>query len=178
MVRNSGASDLARGLRVHLLRPTISKPVLDQCIVKQDGIIRSRIAVVEAMLKHGVRTKADQDEANELLSKFASGLALLERMEAKAANPCQTDLAFKSLAAAHGGKPEFGAAMTAAQIIDVQADADGRWNFKDVPNGRYCVVAVFETESFAMGWAQPVVVNSNDVKLDLFNENAAFIENK
>jgi hypothetical protein len=62
-------------------------------------------------------------------------------------------------------------------VKTAQTDADGKYEIPDVPPRNYCLYVLIATKSMSAKWLQPVAVSGDDVKLDLFKDNAERISN-
>jgi hypothetical protein len=56
-------------------------------------------------------------------------------------------------------------------VTTVRANADGQYHFKDVPQGRYYVIAQHQVFENKLKWAVPITLKSGENALNLTNSN-------
>ena len=100
---------------------------------------------------------------------------LKEALEASKVLPVQLDLdeAYTILKPSALSSFPFSWDMLAANnVASTKTGIDGKYGFKDVPNGKYYLHSFVANDVFAAEWLVSVTIDGEAISVDLFNANA------
>ena len=165
LTKNDANSQLMRGIRVCLLRPT------------------ARVAAVHRAFKATANDLAYEHEHERVdttpaVPDLAVKMNLLRGSEANVVHDVSVDVVYAQLrATAPFSVPAFSGIIIDSLVTRVKSDVDGKYIFEGVQSGSYFVYAEFSSKAMIVEWLIPVVVERAIVKLDVNNSNAASILN-
>jgi hypothetical protein len=189
IMRENGDTVLQRGLRVQLLRPTVTSASVTETLQAAIPTWQKLAADYRDMANDVDKQIASFGDADGSWSKRkAEELNTAREYDSKVANfrsfiasaPAELtlDSAYSIVSSASTDKRvSFEAIANASKVFEVKADADGKYVTDGIPPGRYYVHASIDTTLMFVEWLVPVQIEDKPVKLDLDNDNARVIQN-
>ncbi len=137
ITRQAGQSDLLRGLRIHLLRRTVSKDAVNASFESNET---HAIAELETYQK-AMRGVPASDYLKEFSEKTKQRLETIKNLRAALNEQIELSTAYKLLSQTATYYPDFGPVVAAAAVTNVVANVDGKYQLKDCAAGDYYIYA-------------------------------------
>jgi TolA-binding protein len=179
IVRQTGASDVLRGISVWVVRVNLPSSFVINGIEKsipwwEQDAKRNQDAA-KPYAKGGYIESSDSykmymDDA----AKDNEKIQHLRGVERSLPAIIETQKAFDILKdASWVGVPNFSAPI----VAEGKTDVDGKYTISNLPVGRYYLYASMGDTSPYMDWLIPVQAVGGSIKIDLYNDNAATLKN-
>lgn len=172
--RKSGDSEVIRGLRILVLRPSVDRPTLRHCLEEQAARIKRDVEFNKDLAS---RYNTPLEEADAAIDKVK-----LSEVDRKLANlPDSMDLAelLEFLCRVDPLKipSGFGPALDAELVTEAHTSVDGKFELPNVPGGHYYLHASESAQRYFVEWLIPVDAKGEVINVDFENANAAAIYN-
>lgn len=181
VIRGNASSDLLRGLQIEIIKPNASRSAAAR-------VIQAEVDAAELDAKNWREladryrgdsfmqdsVRSDDDRADEARARAQKLRAAISQLTGE----MPVDELFRLCQRPPSGGVSLNPVIEESAVARVTTDAEGKYSVEDLSNGKYFIHAVFITELHAVQWLVPVTVSGNDVKIDLFNDNAVMIHNR
>lgn len=178
VTKGSGASDVLRGLDIYLCKAELPLSTFVDGLSKLDATLKAKITIEEELAESVKFTKAYKtykDMANKYRRYHQVLQQMLERNDT--AKISLLDL-YNYFAIAGKENELFPRIILASMVQKVTTNVEGKYVIEKVPRGQYVIFSYYGTKSYIIRWMLPVDVSgSEDMKVDLFNENSLQIIN-
>jgi len=174
--KEDGSSDLLRGIHVEVLRTEVSGRVIQDILLTeardwQKDADANRKKASDGFISDFYRSEAEKDQHSADLAKSTAQRVPTRNVDLLTSYQVAQKCAKYEL-------PAFEPAISETAVADTRSDVQGKFELANIPAGNYYLHAASGSRVFYIEWLIPVTVKAGqDVKVDVFNENAVNIHN-